>query len=342
MKQSLLSVIIPVYNTGDVVNRITDRVLKQPMRDLELILIDDGSTNSTLIILRRIEKSDKRVRVITQKNSGPSVARNTGLESAKGKFILFLDSDDDISTDMIVEMMKKQESTKADLVICAIKEVFPDGKVKIPKIKPRSIDTSKQDVVVFALDSMGKEGSVIYNPVNRIMRNNIIKERNLRYQDDLWLGEDTVFNLEYLKYTKKIEVMNQAFYTYYRENSTSVFAESSLDYNSRQKSAALLWKFAKLSSNPIAHDLATWVQIRWFLSFCRLVCISKLEKAEQKRRIFYACENESLERIFNMESLSKKQQLIAKVTFSLIKHPKLLYNFIRTIIKIPGLIKALT
>ncbi|MCL2280560.1 glycosyltransferase [Candidatus Saccharibacteria bacterium] len=340
MKKPLLSVIIPVYNTGDVVSRITNRVLKQPMRDLELVLVDDGSTDDTLSVLHQIAKQDARVRVITQKNGGPSAARNTGLDSAKGEFVLLLDSDDDIESDMIPLMMEKQRSTNADLVTCVIKEIFLSGKTHTPNIESRSVDTAKQNVVLFALDSMGKEGSVIYNPCNRITRRSIIVDNHLKYRLDLRFGEDLAFNLEYLRYAKRIEVMNQALYIYHCDTATSVFSESALNHKYRQENTRFLWKFAKLSDDPAAHCLATWVQTRWFLSYAKLVSKSNLNKEEKKRRIIHACEHEKLERPAEFKYLSKKRQLIVKLILRLIKHPNLFYRFIKTVTPLSSAIKS--
>ena len=328
-KKPLLSVIIPVYNTGDIVSRIINRVLKQKMRDLELILVNDGSTDSSLGVLKKFAKQDKRVRVINQPNSGsPSGGRNSGLKNAKGKLILLLDSDDDIDPRMIPAMIARQQSTNADLVTCAIKEVYPDGKIFIPNIIDRSIDADKQDVVIFALDSLGKESSVIYNPCNRLFKNEIIRKNNLKYRMDLRFGEDLGFNLEYLQYVKRIEVMSQTFYVYYFGSPTSVFSKSALDYKYRKENRNFLWKFAKTSSDPAAHNHAVWVQVRWFLSYCKIVCLSQLDDKEKVHRISYACKHERFKKILGKNNLGTKRLLIIKITYFLVKRPRTLYYLI--------------
>jgi glycosyltransferase involved in cell wall biosynthesis len=325
MKKPLLSVIIPVYNTADSVERIVGRVLRQKMRNFELILIDDGSTDGTPQILKNISKPSKRVRIITQKNAGPSAARNTGLNVAKGEFVLFLDSDDDINPQMIPRMVQKQQSADADLVTCAIKEIYPNGTTYTPNIQSRLIDSAKQNVVVFALDSMGKESSVIYNPSNRIMRRNIITKNHLQYRSDLRFGEDLAFNLEYLRHAHKIAVMSQPFYIYYQNSSTSVFSESVLDYSYRQKNASFLWEFAGLSDDPTVYNLAVWVQTRWFLSFCKFIRKSSLSGHEKRRRIVDACSHERFKKLNKIKVLPFSRKIIIKATLLLTKHPYIFY-----------------
>jgi len=342
MKKPLLSVIIPVFNRADTVGRIINRVLKQKMSDFELILVNDGSTDNSLAILKKFAKQDKRVRVIDQPNrcGGPSGGRNTGLENAKGEFILLLDSDDDIEPEMIPAMMKKQQTTNADLVVCAIKEVFPIGKTIPLKIESKSIDTSKEDIVAFAIDAMGKIGSLVYNPTNRIMRSSIIKKHNLKYLENLRFGEDTEFNMRYLKYAKKIEIMSEMFYIYHRDSLNSTFSESSLDYNNRVRLKEFLWKFAKTSKSSSAHDLAVWVQVRWFLSYCKIVIQSNLNQTEKKRRIIYACEHEKFKKLSSQKVLSKKHQMIIKATSCLITRPRFFYCFIKMIVPISSVAKV--
>lgn len=91
---TVFSIIVPVYNSQEFLHKCLDSLVNQTLHDIEIICIDDGSTDDSLSILREYANADNRVIVITQQNSGPSVARNKGLSIAKGKYILFVDSDD--------------------------------------------------------------------------------------------------------------------------------------------------------------------------------------------------------------------------------------------------------
>ena len=109
-----VTVIVPVYNVEQYLRRCIDSILAQTFGDLELILVDDGSADSSGVICDAYAEKDSRVKVIHQKNSGVSAARNTGLDAAEGEYIAFVDSDDHVDPDYLAALLQ----TKADLVIC--------------------------------------------------------------------------------------------------------------------------------------------------------------------------------------------------------------------------------
>ena len=96
-----ISIIIPIYNVADVISDTLSCVLAQSYANFELILVDDGSTDGTIDLLRDFQQRDARVRLISQENAGPAVARNTGIDAAAGRYIMFLDSDDTIQPDAL-------------------------------------------------------------------------------------------------------------------------------------------------------------------------------------------------------------------------------------------------
>ena len=112
-----VSVIIPVYNTADYLRECVDSVISQTYKDLEILLIDDGSTDASPAICDEYAKKDNRVVVIHQKNGGRSVARNTGLDNAKGTYLLFVDSDDYITGNAVEKLVNAQKEKNADMVI---------------------------------------------------------------------------------------------------------------------------------------------------------------------------------------------------------------------------------
>ena len=122
-----ISVIIPVYNVEKYLYRCVDSVLGQTYYNIEVILIDDGSTDSSPEICDEYQKRDKRVKVIHKKNSGAASSRNIGLSSAKGDYIAFIDSDDYIELDMYENMMKINEEYNCDIVLC---DCYKENKTK--------------------------------------------------------------------------------------------------------------------------------------------------------------------------------------------------------------------
>ena len=112
-----ITIIVPVYNSENYIRRCVDSVLRQSFEDFELLLINDGSTDGSLKILREYEKSDKRIRVINQENMGVAKTRNKGIKLASGKYIMFIDNDDYIENDYINKYYNSIKDTDYDIVI---------------------------------------------------------------------------------------------------------------------------------------------------------------------------------------------------------------------------------
>ena len=122
---SKVSVVIPVYNTQKYLDQCLGSILFQTYRNLEIICVNDGSTDNSLAILQKYAKFDKRIKIIDQKNMGISPARNEGMKVATGEFIIFFDSDDFFDSTMIEEMVMKAEEYDADIAVCSY-SVFDD------------------------------------------------------------------------------------------------------------------------------------------------------------------------------------------------------------------------
>ena len=125
-----ISIIIPVYNAEKYLKDCITSVLSQTYYNLEIILIDDGSTDSSSQLVDVYAKSDSRIKTIHQKNTGLSGARNTGLKIATGKYVTFVDSDDQIAPGMVKGLLTALQESNADIAICSFKETYPNGKTK--------------------------------------------------------------------------------------------------------------------------------------------------------------------------------------------------------------------
>lgn len=115
-----VSVIIPVYNVEVYLRQCLDSVVNQTLKDIEIICVDDGSTDSSAEILKEYAKKDGRIRVLTQSNSGAGAARNVGIAVAKGEWLSFLDADDEFAPEMLSEMVDAAEQSDADVVACTM------------------------------------------------------------------------------------------------------------------------------------------------------------------------------------------------------------------------------
>lgn len=126
MKNDLISVIVPVYKVEEYLPKCIESILNQTYKNIELILVDDGSPDNSPKICDEYASKDKRVKVIHKKNAGVSAARNDGINAASGKFITFVDSDDWIESEMYEKLYEKQQEKDYDVVMCGFKLVMPD------------------------------------------------------------------------------------------------------------------------------------------------------------------------------------------------------------------------
>jgi glycosyltransferase involved in cell wall biosynthesis len=220
----LISIIVPVYNAEKFLDRSIKSVLSQSYKNIELILINDGSTDSSERIVNRYALADKRIKVISQKNSGPASARNLGLRHAKGAFAFFLDADDLIDKKTIKLLIAKYNKSQPDLVISNFSKLenngerikqsvtfHPDGEPFEDQVKK----LSKRDIVDYVRHFLKYPSNHLISYCwARLYKLSIIKENNIFFNEGMRLFEDFVFNLEYLKHTNKIVFVNESLYTY--------------------------------------------------------------------------------------------------------------------------------
>ena len=205
----MYSVVIPVYQAKSCLARCVNSWLSQTRKDFELILVDDGSTDGSAALCDELAKTDPRVRVIHQKNAGVSAARNEGVKRAKGKFLLFTDSDDYVAEDYLEKMAKFQTDTDTDLVLCGYHHLYDGGDIKkIP-----------EDIGVWELSDFSEGFLSLYAqgylnmPWNKLYRRELAGTFDL----SLSLGEDLLFNLAYLRKCRRIAVLPEALCYYMQE-----------------------------------------------------------------------------------------------------------------------------
>ncbi len=204
----MASVVIPGFNIEVHLRQCLDSVLGQTLQDIEIICVDDGSTDQSAVILREYAERDARVQVITQANAGPGVARNTGMAAAKGEYLIFLDSDDWFEPDFLEKMVKKAQSLHADVTICRAVEFDTNTGRELPsewmlkrQYLPRDVFTPHEIAEHIFQFTYGW-------PWDKLYRMSFIKERNLKYPA-LPNSEDLVFVFQSLVLAKEIAVADE-------------------------------------------------------------------------------------------------------------------------------------
>lgn len=213
---SKISVIIPVYNTGKYLKRCVDSIINQTHKDLDIIIVDDGSLPETAGICDSIAESDSRIRVFHKENQGVSVARNFGLTQVQGKFVGFVDSDDWIEPEMYENLLYKIEISGADVVFCDAVTIWDNGRKEQDTFinLPTSQGLQHNDITPEILIEMA--GSVWRG----LYRSKIID--NIRFPEGLKFSEDRYFNLQVLSKTNKIYYLKETFYCRYMRNDSCV------------------------------------------------------------------------------------------------------------------------
>lgn len=144
--ESMVSVVVPVYNVAAYLTECMNSILEQTYRNLDIILVDDGSTDDSGKLCDAFAEREARVRVVHKKNGGLSDARNTGLEMALGEFVIFVDSDDEIDVHMIESMLKTLQETDSDVVICDLVHVFAPEDLKY-SLSEQKIVFSREEAI---------------------------------------------------------------------------------------------------------------------------------------------------------------------------------------------------
>lgn len=201
----MISIIVPVYNVEKYLKSCLDSIVNQTYRDLEIILIDDGSTDSSGAICDEYAKNDFRIKVVHKENGGQSSARNTGLEIATGEFVGFVDSDDSIYLDMFSCLHSAIEDV--DVSICGHNIVCGD--------KIESICDNKEDKILSYNELWEEVFGKLNNAVwNKLYRKEIL--RDIRFNTNFSHGEDLLFNILYLERAKSGKIIDKALYNYYK------------------------------------------------------------------------------------------------------------------------------
>lgn len=276
----MISIIIPFYNTGKSCAELVRALLNDKVRDLEIICVDDASTDDSLKLVRAACRADKRAYVITQeKNQGTAAARNRGLDEAKGDYIVFLDSDDDVASLFLSTMLEAISADEAILAVCGIRQNYlKTGKIVDKFTTPASPRRSDESFKEYILRLM-VEDAHLYSCVNKIYDASIIRSGKVRFNTKLDFAEDTDFVLDYLKSADgdnaKIEFIPDPLYTYNYGTETSVVSESSLRWENWQKNYDFIAKWAGKKHSKKAKKYLRKLKMRFKISHALAVARSK-------------------------------------------------------------------
>lgn len=212
-----VSVIVPVYNSKKYLCRCIESIINQSYKNIEIILINDGSTDNSGRVCDKYAENDKRIKVIHIKNSGPAFARNKGIENSRGEFIFFVDSDDFIKNNALDLLIENYRQTKADIIVGDFNKIQDDiSDSGHDRFFSSSKLLTKQDIIDYIRCYLKKPNRfpLFTQSWGRIFKTSTIKDNNIFFNTDLRTFEDVTFNFDYLKYTNKLFFKKEALYNH--------------------------------------------------------------------------------------------------------------------------------
>lgn len=289
--EPIISVIVPIYNVEKYLHKCIESILNQTLSNIEVILVNDGSTDKCLEIINSYSKKDERIKVINKANGGQSSARNMGLDIARGKYIGFVDSDDWLHYDMYENLYEAIEKSNADICVCGREAYSEEGKIGYQnKLDDELIDLDKYDIKDYVTNKLFYKHTVVV--WNKIYKKDIINKNNIRFEDVSYVGsEDALFNYQYLMHTKKIKAIDKIGYSQLsREGSTATSYKKGYIVRTSNLIECMDDYSNKINSKEIGNDI-----IPSILLFYNQWCLSQIKIHSDESNILRNIQDELIQ-----------------------------------------------
>jgi glycosyltransferase EpsJ len=290
-----ISIIIPVYNVEKYLPTILNQIISQSYCNFEVILVNDGSTDQSGYICDQFQKNDWRIRVVHKNNGGLSSARNAGIDIAKGKYIVFIDPDDQLHSDYINELYKIAESHQCDAIVSGYQTV-PTNEKKVPGYQLNEVMDGKTFVLSSKNIHSNNDLCFVWRYFYKLQ---VIKDKKIRFNEEVFIGEDVIFNLEFLLHSKRVYAVPNIYYFYTVNNPTSLMRVS---YKPNLESSLILQHKVrkKLSEefNLLEHKHYRLDMANYYIKNIYRLIINNYKKGQELNY------NEIVKRILNYEMIS--------------------------------------
>lgn len=221
-ENELISIIVPIYNVEKYLGKCVESILNQDYQNIEVILVDDGTKDNSGKIADRKAEKDKRVKVIHQKNSGVSAARNAGIEKAQGKYVCFVDADDYVMSDFISYYYHLIKQNKADIALTPFPRKFNETSIYHQ-------EQSKEDYIEIWNGQRAAKEMLYYNLViaswNKMISKDLLDKYQIRFNTNLAYGEGFKFSIDCFQRAEKVVVGHRKVYCYRVDNPSSAMTK---------------------------------------------------------------------------------------------------------------------
>lgn len=313
-----ISIIVPIYNAEEHLDKCVESILEQTETNLEIILVDDGSKDNSFEICKKYEKTDQRVKVIHQENAGVSVARNHGIELAEGEYIGFVDSDDWIEPVMYERLLKEAKETNADVVMCDATTVYSDGKIQadtITQLSKNQVLNKPDFTPSLLLEMAGSAWRCIYK--NNRYNDKLIKSERLYFPLGVKFSEDRIFNIYAFGYADKIAYIKESYYNRYMNEKSAVHRFHEDYFEAYKKAAEEIEKAINVAWN--AEEKYKTAYLQQFISGALMaICnyyykTSTLNRKSRKNAVEKVCQDNKLrEAIQKVEIVNMQTRWLLK------------------------------
>lgn len=223
-----VSIIIPVYNAGKYLSACLDSLIHQQLHEIEIIVVDDGSTDDSGQIADQYAMKDPRIRVVHRRNGNPGATRNVGLALATGEYVGFIDGDDWIDPGMFSDLYRTAKTNDSDIVVTGVVVEFMRDKKKVHQQVDNACTICESGDMVSLFFQL-KEACLFAYPVNKIYRREKVEKHTIRFPE-LLPYEDLIFNLQIFKTAEVISLIPGTPYHYIRRDELSAAGSYSPDY----------------------------------------------------------------------------------------------------------------
>lgn len=285
-----VSVIIPAYNVDRFIGRAIESLQNQTMRNFELLIVDDGSTDRTGEVADRMAERDIRIDVIHTKNQGAAAARNTALDRARGEFVHFVDGDDWVEPTMLADLVKIAEADDLDLVIAGfyIETYYGSGDQHTSELKsqPSCTFSSKEEFRACAWRLF--DTNLLYTPWNKLFRRSYLEHIHARFKPTFW--DDFPFVLDVIRDIERVAVTERAYYHFIRlraESETARWRSNMYEKREEEHGWMLdLYEHWGLAGDPASTEMVQRRYVERLVGCIENVCnpsctLSEAEKLEQ-------------------------------------------------------------
>lgn len=297
-----VSIIVPVYNVAPFLEKCVGSILSQTWDFIEIILVDDGSTDNSGVICDKMEQKDNRIKVIHKTNGGVSAARNSGMEVASGGFICFVDGDDYVMPDYIEYMLEQIIKNNSDIALTTqMFGNFDEKQVEIDDIKVWNNEDAVEAILCYQV------------PIGcycKLFRANILDD--VHFIQEIFIGEGFNFNVSAFQKANKVVAGKRKIYYYRRDNPTSAMTKFSI-----KKCECGLWALEVIKKNLVFHSeriLKAWRYANWrtHSDFYDMFVLAKVEKEypDMYKRCLKVTRNDALSALYVPTSKQNKLRAV--------------------------------